>query len=159
MSMYLMKKKWKTSPASHTHVSFPHHYNRTRFYQKNMHEITILHRNFVCFSIFSEFTICQPILILQFHEKIDEQYLCKIFFKHICKITIWRWLFHQLTVGTKKWFFRPPVMSFGFLDVIFGGKGLEIDTYKPPNFIWSYHIHMVNTSCWPKWPRAPKLMF
>ena len=48
----------------------------------------------------------------------------------------WRWLFHQLTVDTKKWFFRPPVMSFGFLDVIFGGKGLEIDTYKPPNFFW-----------------------
>ena len=36
-------------------------------------------------------------------------------------------------------------MSFGFLDVIFGGKGLEIDTYKSPNFIWSYHTHMVNT--------------
>ena len=49
--------------------------------------------------------------------------------------------------GKKKWFSRPPEMSFGFLDVIFGGKGLEIDTYKPPNFIWSYHTHMVNTSC------------
>ena len=49
---------------------------------------------------------------------------------------IWRWLFHQLPVGQKKWFCRPPAMSFGFLDVIFGGKGLEIDTYKPPNFIW-----------------------
>ena len=24
------------------------------------------------------------------------------------------------------------MMSFGFLDVIFGEKGLEIDTYKPP---------------------------
>ena len=55
---------------------------------------------------------------------------------------IWRWLFHQLTVDAKKWFFGPPVMSFGFLDVIFGGKGLEINTYKPPNFIWSYHTHM-----------------
>ena len=74
------------------------------------------------------------------------------------KFTIWRWLFHQLTVGTKKWFSRPPVMSFGFFDVIFGGKGLEIDTYEPPNFIWSYHTHMVNT-CWPKWPRAPKSTF
>ena len=36
----------------------------------------------------------------------------------------------------KKCFFRHPVMSFGFLDVIFGGKVLEIDTYEPPNFIW-----------------------
>ena len=36
----------------------------------------------------------------------------------------------------KKWFSRPPVMSFWFLDVIIGKKGLEIDTYKPPNFIW-----------------------
>ena len=50
-------------------------------------------------------------------------------------------------------------MSFGFLDVIFGEKGLEIDTYKPPKFIWSCHTHMVNTTCWPKWPRAPKLTF
>ena len=70
----------------------------------------------------------------------------------------WRWLFHQSTVDTKKWFFRPPVMSFGFFYEIFGGKGLEIDTYKPPNFIWSYHTHMANT-CWPKWPREPKLTF
>ena len=58
----------------------------------------------------------------------------------------------------KKWFFQPPVMSFGFLDVIFWGKGLEIDIYKPPNFIWSYHIHMVNV-CWPKWPKTPKLTY
>ena len=36
-------------------------------------------------------------------------------------------------------------MSFGFLDVIFVGKGFEIDTYKSPNFIWLYHTHMVNT--------------
>ena len=34
-------------------------------------------------------------------------------------------------------------MTFGFLDVIFGGEGLEIDTYKLPNLIWSYHTHMV----------------
>ena len=89
---------FKTSKVQHTHVSFPHHYNRTRFYQKNMHEITILHRNFVCFSIFSEFTICQPILILQFHEKIDEQYLCKIFLKHICKITICNINYHEKVI-------------------------------------------------------------
>ena len=46
----------------------------------------------------------------------------------------------------KIWFFRPPMMSFAFLDMIFGGKGLQIDTYKPPKCIWSYHTHMVNTS-------------
>ena len=95
-----IKKKWKTSKVQHTHVSFPHHYNRTRFYQKNMHEITILHRNFVCFSIFSEFTICQPILILQFHEKIDEQYPCKIFFKNICKFTICNINYHEKVICT-----------------------------------------------------------
>ena len=42
--------------------------------------------------------------------------------------------------------FSTPVMSFGFLDVIFGVKGLGIDTYKPLKFIWSYHKHMVNTT-------------
>ena len=29
------------------------------------------------------------------------------------------------------------MMSFAFLDMIFGGKGLEIGTYKPQNDIWS----------------------
>ena len=67
----------------------------------------------------------------------------------VTKNCIWRWLFHQLPVDTKKWFFRPPTMSFGFLDVIFGEKGLEIDTYKHPKFVWSYHTHIVNTTCWP----------
>ena len=57
-----------------------------------------------------------------------------------------KWLFHQSTADRKKWFFRPLVMSFGFLEVIFGRKGLEIDTYKPSNFTWSYHTHMVNTT-------------
>ena len=60
----------------------------------------------------------------------------------------WRWLFHQRVVGKKIWFFRPPMMSFAFLDMIFGGKGLQIDTYKPPKCIWSYHTHVVNT----RWP-------
>ena len=36
-------------------------------------------------------------------------------------------------------------MRFGFLDGIFGEKGLEIDTYNPPKFIWSYHIHICGT--------------
>ena len=43
-------------------------------------------------------------------------------------------------------------MSFGFLDVIFGGKELEIDTYKPPKRIWSYNTHVVNAR-WSKWSR------
>ena len=34
-----------------------------------------------------------------------------------------------------------PMMSFGFLDVIFGGKGLDIDTYKPPKlYLMLSHI-------------------
>ena len=73
--------------------------------------------------------------------------------KIACKF-IWRWLFHQRPVDTKKWFFRPPMMSFAFLDMIFGGKGLQIDTYKPLKCIWSYHTHVVNTR-WPKWSRRP----
>ena len=48
-------------------------------------------------------------------------------------------IYWQSTVDTKKWFFRPPpVMSFGFLDVIFGRKRFEIDTYKPPKFVWLF---------------------
>ena len=74
------------------------------------------------------------------------------------KLNIWRWLFHQRVVGKKIWFFRPPMMSFAFLDMIFGGKGLQIDTYKPPKCIWSYHTHVVNTS-WPKWSKRPKFTF
>ena len=46
----------------------------------------------------------------------------------------------------KNGFLDPPMMSFAFLDMIFGGKGLQIDTYKPPKCIWSYHTHVVNTS-------------
>ena len=34
----------------------------------------------------------------------------------------------------KMFFSTPPTMSFGFLDVIFGENGLEIDTDKTPNF-------------------------
>ena len=45
----------------------------------------------------------------------------------------------------KNGFSDPPMMSFAFLDMIFGGKGLQIDTYKPPKCIWSYHTHVVNT--------------
>ena len=74
------------------------------------------------------------------------------------KIWIWRWLFHQPAVGGKNVFFDPPVMSFAFLDMIFGRKGLEIDTYKPPKCIWSYHIHVVNTRS-PKRSREIKLTF
>ena len=57
-----------------------------------------------------------------------------------------------------KSFFDIPWWVLHFLTWYLGGKGLEIDTYKPPKFIWSYHTHMVN-ACWPKWPRAPKLTF
>ena len=37
-------------------------------------------------------------------------------------------------------------------------KGLEIDTHKPPKFIWSYQTHAVNTR-WPQWSRKPKFTF
>ena len=54
----------------------------------------------------------------------------------------------SLDFRREKCFFNP-VMSFGFLDVIFGGKGLEIDAYKPQTsfgcitHIWSTWL------CWP----------
>ena len=47
----------------------------------------------------------------------------------------------------KKWIFRP-------LDMIFGGNGLEIDTYKPPKCIESYHTHVAeSTNVNQKWSR------
>ena len=36
------------------------------------------------------------------------------------------------------------MMSFAFLDMIFGGKGLEIDTYKPQN-VFGHITHMWST--------------
>ena len=58
----------------------------------------------------------------------------------------------------KIWFFLAPEMSFAFQTTIFGVKGLEIHTYSLPKRIWSYHIHVVNTS-WPKWSKRPNLTF
>ena len=37
-------------------------------------------------------------------------------------------------------------------------KNNAVDNYKPPKCLWSYHIHVVNTS-WPKWSRRPKFTF
>ena len=68
---------------------------------------------------------------------------------------IWTWLFQEPFPAPKKWFFLPPLMSFRFQVMIFGMKGLEMDTYKPPKLILWYSQHMVSTS-WPKWPRRPK---
>ena len=83
-SPYTLRKKkshfWKISPTSHTLRFYLTHYNRTRFYQKIIDEITILHRNFVCFSIFFRITICKPNLICQKCVKSDMKYPCKIFF-------------------------------------------------------------------------------
>ena len=71
---------WKIYPSIHTHVLYPRQYNRTRFYQKNIDEITILHRNLVCFSSFFRITICKPNLIFQKCVKSDMKYPCKIIF-------------------------------------------------------------------------------
>ena len=60
------------------------------FTKKNIDEITILHRNFVCFSIFFRITICKPNLICQKCVKSDMKYPCKIIFLFFCKITIYR---------------------------------------------------------------------
>ena len=93
MSIYLEKKKsyfWKISPLWRALRFYPSHYNRTRFYQKNIDEITILHRNFVCFSIFFRITICKPNLICQKWVKSDTKYHCKIIFFFFCKITIYK---------------------------------------------------------------------
>ena len=54
-------------------------------------------------------------------------------------------LFRERTSDRKKTF-RSFMMSFGFLDVTFGEKRLEIDTYKPQNVfghithIWSKRV-------------------
>ena len=46
----------------------------------------------------------------------------------------------------KKKFFGPPMMSFAFLDMIFVGKGFEINTYKPLKiYLVMSHTHVVNT--------------
>ena len=60
------------------------------FTKKNIDEITILHRNFVCFSIFFRITICKPNLICQKCVKSDMKYHCKIIFFFFCKITIYK---------------------------------------------------------------------
>tara|TARA_B100001123_G_C14340846_1_gene643023 strand:- start:196 stop:369 length:174 start_codon:yes stop_codon:yes gene_type:complete len=44
----------------------------------------------------------------------------------------------------KIWFLRPYMMSFAFMHVIFGEKGLEIDTYKYPKCILSYIFMFVS---------------
>ena len=71
---------WKICPSIHTHVLYPRQYNRTRFYQKNIDEITILHRNPVCFSSFFKITICKPNLMFQTCSKNDMKYPCKVIF-------------------------------------------------------------------------------
>ena len=64
---------------------------------------------------------------------------------------IQRWLLRKRTSDEKKMFFRPLMMSFGFLDVIFWEKGHEIDTYKPSNLsghithIWSTRVDQSGT--------------
>ena len=53
----------------------------------------------------------------------------------------------------EKWFFRPPEMNFGFLDMIFGGKELEIHTvitihqnlFGHITDIWSKHFYQNDT--------------
>ena len=72
MSIYLEEKKkshfWKISPTSHTLRFYLTHHNRTRFFHflpKKIDKFTILHRNFVFFSIFFRITICKPNLICQ----------------------------------------------------------------------------------------------
>ena len=44
-------------------------------------------------------------------------------------------------------FFRTPEMTYVLQTMILGIKGLEMDTYKPPKRMRSYHTHGVN-NCW-----------
>ena len=57
----------------------PSQLNRARFYQKNIDEITILHRNLVSFWVFFRITIYKPILIFQKCMKSDMKYSCDFF--------------------------------------------------------------------------------
>lgn len=92
MSIYLEKKNhiFEKSPlhlmlCDFTLLTIIEH----AFTKKNIDEITILHRNFVCFSIFFIITICKPNLICQKCVKSDTKYHCKIIFFFFCKITIY----------------------------------------------------------------------
>ena len=71
---------WKICPYVHTHVLFPSQLNRARFYQKNIDEITILHRNLVSFWGFFRITLYKPILIFQKCMKSDMKYSCDFCF-------------------------------------------------------------------------------
>ena len=52
------------------------------------------------------------------------------------------------TNGREKiWFFRPPEMTYIFQTIMIRIKGLEMDAYKPPKRVRSYHTHGAN-SCW-----------
>ena len=44
----------------------------------------------------------------------------------------------------KRMVFSTPMMNFAFLDMVFRGNGLEIDTYKPQN-VFDHISHVVNT--------------
>ena len=64
-------------------------------------------------------------------------------------ITIWRWLFHQPTVDTKKWFFRPPKASNDPMTKPFALGRLQVTPSNPPISKRSRVSHSSNTS-WPK---------
>ena len=73
----------------------------------------------------------------------------------LTRYCIWRWLFQEPTVGKKICFFRPPETNIVFQTMIFGIKGLEMNTYKPPKRMRSYHTHGVN-NCWLLLKKRPK---
>ena len=55
------------------------------------------------------------------------------------------WLFHQLPVGKKKWFFRPPEASNGPMTKPFELGGLQMILSDPPMSDSSGVTHMVHT--------------
>ena len=55
----------------------------------------------------------------------------------------------------KQLFFSTPHDELCVSGTDIWGKGLEINIYKHPMCIWSYHTCVVNTR-WPKWSRRPK---
>ena len=59
------------------------------------------------------------------------------FFKAFKFFMTWRWLFQPSNTGKKNRFFLGPEANMKFKTMIFGGKELQIGTYKPPVMIWA----------------------
>ena len=91
--------------------------------------------------------------------------LCITLSDHLRKYIKWicakcdlqvKMLIPRSVLKDKKLAFSLFLMSFRFYDVIFGVKGLEMNTYKLLKLIWVQRHHEVNT-CSSKYSTMPKM--